>query len=56
MFPIRQGTLKKDNSIAKKEQGQIANFTYKVVSWSNDASAEQGISFIKLKMQSLIGE
>ena len=40
----------------KKEQGQISNFTYKVFSWNNDASAEEGISFIKLKLQSLIGE
>ena len=52
MFPNNQN----DNSIAKKDQGQISNFTYKVVSWNNDASAEEGISLIKLKPQSLIDE
>ena len=41
--------------IAKKDQGKISNFTYKVVKWNNEASAKEGISFIKLKLQSLIG-
>ena len=45
-----------DTSICKKKRGQISNFTYNVVSWNNDASAEEGISLIKLKLQSLKGE
>ena len=48
--------IKMITPLLKKEQGEISNFTYKVFSWNNDASAEEGISFIKLKLQSLIGE